>query len=72
MSKEDIQKLKALYPITPNAKLSMMLGMSTGMVQRRAYQLGLRKDGKYLSEVNSKAGRKGYYALEKYMITNNK
>ncbi len=55
---EQRQALRALYPTTPNKDLSKMLGMSVGMVQRYSYQMGLKKDPKYLSEVNRKCGMK--------------
>jgi len=42
-----------------------MLGMSVGMVQRYSYQMGLKKDPKYLSEVNRKCGMKGCIAFRK-------
>lgn len=48
--------LSARYADTPNSVLSKMLDISVGMVMRYAYQMGLKKDPKYLSEVNRKCG----------------
>lgn len=46
----------ALYPDTPNAEIAQRLGISKGMVKQKARYLGLRKDPKYLSDVNRKCG----------------
>lgn len=48
--------LMALYPDTPNAEIAQRLGVSKGMVKQKARYLGLRKDPKYLSDVNRKCG----------------
>ena len=48
--------LSEKYATTPNKELAQMLGISVGMVMRYAYQIGLRKDPKYLSVLNRKCG----------------
>lgn len=57
-----IEILFVKYANTPNKELATMTGMSVGMVQRRAGQLGLKKDPKYLSAVNRKCGMKSSVA----------
>ena len=59
---EEREILRAIYPTTPNKDLSKMLGMGVGMVQRYSYQMGLKKDPKYLSDVNRKCGMKSSVA----------
>ena len=56
--KEQRAILKKMYATTPNAELSRMLGISEQMVRVRAYQMGIRKDRKYLSETNRKCAMK--------------
>ena len=46
------------YATTPNKELSLMLGLSVGMVKRYAGQMGLRKDSEYLSSVHRECGLK--------------
>jgi len=53
---EERKFLEKYYATTPNKDLSQMLGISVGMVMRYAYQIGLRKDPKYLSVLNRKCG----------------
>lgn len=55
------ETLRDMYPKTSCEELAIMLGLSIGMVKRRAYQLGLRKDMSYLSAVNKKNGHKTQY-----------
>lgn len=50
--------LRDIYPTTPNAEIASMLGISKGMVAQKAGFLGLKKDPKYLSEVNRRCGLK--------------
>lgn len=52
------QTLRAIYPTTPNAEIAQRLGISVALVQKRARYLGLRKDPKYLSDMNRKCGMK--------------
>jgi hypothetical protein len=54
--------LSQCYCDTPNKELSQRLDISVGMVMRYAYQLGLRKDPKYLSDTNRKCGMKSSVA----------
>ena len=53
---EERKILSAHYANTPNKELAQMLGISVGMVMQKARYLGLKKDPKYLSEVNRKCG----------------
>lgn len=53
---EERKILSAYYANTPNKELAQMLGISVGMVMHHAYQMGLKKDPKYLSDVNRKCG----------------
>ena len=53
---EERKYLEANYATTSNKELSQRLGISIPLVQKRARYLGLRKDPKYLSEVNRKCG----------------
>jgi len=63
MQKRELRRLlSACYADTPNKELAQMLGISIGMVMRYAYQLGLRKDPKYLSDTNRKCGMKSSVA----------
>lgn len=50
--------LSEKYATTPNKDLAKLLGISVELVSKRARQIGLRKDQKYLSEVNRKCGLK--------------
>lgn len=50
--------LSEKYAITPNNELAKLLGISVELVSKRARQIGLRKDPKYLSEMNRKCGMK--------------
>lgn len=50
--------LSEKYATTPNKELAQRLGISVGMVMYYAYQMGLKKDPKYLSETNRKCGEK--------------
>jgi len=59
---EERKILSAYYANTPNKELSQMLGISVGMVMRYAYQMGLKKDPKYLSDTNRKCGMKSSLA----------
>lgn len=63
MQKRELRRLlSACYADTPNKVLAERLGVSFGMVMRYAYQLGLRKDPKYLSDTNRKCGMKSSVA----------
>lgn len=53
---EERKLLRDLYPNTPNAEIAKRLCTSVGMVAYKARFLGLKKDPKYLSEVNRKSG----------------
>ena len=53
---EERKYLEANYATTSNKELSQRLGISIPLVQKRARYLGLRKDPKYLSDVNRKCG----------------
>lgn len=55
---EERKYLEKNYATTSNKELSQRLGISVALVQKRASYLGLRKDPKYLSEVNRKCGMK--------------
>lgn len=48
--------LSEKYATTPNKELAKLLGISVELVSKRARQIGLRKDPKYLSVVNRKCG----------------
>lgn len=54
--------LRDIYPTTPNDEIAGMLGISKGMVAQKARFLGLKKDPKYLSEVNRKCAMKSSVA----------
>lgn len=62
MSREELRKrqciLRSMYSTTPNAVLADMLGMAVSHVRVTARRLGLRKDERYLSEVNRRCGMK--------------
>ena len=60
---EERKILSAYYANTPNKELSQILGISVGMVMRYAYQMGLRKDPKYLSDTNRKCGMKAQFRI---------
>lgn len=60
--KDKKETLATLYATTSNVDLSRMLGLSVGMVQRYAGQMGLRKSASYISKVYSCNGMKGYMA----------
>ncbi len=53
---EERKYLEANYATTSNKELSQRLGISIPLVQKRASYLGLRKDPKYLSDVNRRNG----------------
>lgn len=59
---EERKILRAIYPTTPNAEIAQMLGISVALVAKRARYLGLRKDPKYLSDMNRKCGMKSSVA----------
>lgn len=59
---EEVKLLRAIYKDTPNAEIATLLGMSIGMVVYRACCLGLKKDPKYLSDVNRRCGMKSSVA----------
>ncbi len=48
--------LSEKYATTPNKELAKLLGISVELVSKRARQIGLLKDPKYLSVVNRKCG----------------
>lgn len=52
----DREQLKKLYPFKSNKELSKYFGISEQMVQRKAYQMWLKKNPKYLSDVNRRNG----------------
>ena len=62
MNSEELRQkqriLRDLYPTTPNAYLAEILGMAVSHVRVTARRLGLRKDERYLSEVNRRCGMK--------------
>ena len=60
---EERQILREIYPNTPNAEISQRLGISVGMVMRFAYQMGLKKSQKYLSNTNRKCGVKTQFRI---------
>lgn len=51
-----------LYAKTPNAELARMLGMSVSLVGKKAFEMGLKKDKRYLSETNRKCALKSSVA----------
>ena len=53
---EERKILSAYYANTPNKELAERLGISVAMVRHHAYQMGLKKDSKYLSETNRRCG----------------
>ena len=59
----DLVTLRRLYPNTPNAEIGRIIGESKSNVGKIASTLGLRKDRKYLSEVNRRNGEKGRLAM---------
>ena len=54
--------LSEKYATTPNKELAKLLGISVALVAKRARENGLRKDPKYLSDVNRKCGMKSSVA----------
>jgi hypothetical protein len=66
---EERKILSAYYANTPNKELAQMLGISIGMVAYKARFLGLKKDPKYLSEVNRKCG--SHSSIARYWKCNN-
>ena len=56
--------LSEKYATTPNIVLSQMLGMTEYKVRYLAYQMGLRKDKSYISDVNRQCGVKS--SVSKY------
>lgn len=59
---EERRLLKAIYKDTPNAEIAKRLGVSIGVVAQKARFLGLKKDPKYLSDVNRRCGMKSSVA----------
>ncbi len=59
---EERQILREIYPDTPNAKIAERLDISVGMVAKKARFLGLKKDPKYLGEVNRRCGMRSSVA----------
>jgi len=55
---EERKILSAYYANTPNKELAERLGISVSLVGKRALQMGLKKDPKYLSDTNRKCGMK--------------
>ena len=60
---EERKILSAYYANTPNKELAQMLGISLSLVGKRAFQLGLKKDPKYLSDTNRKCGVKTQFRI---------
>lgn len=46
------------YPTTPNKVLSEITGMSVSHVSKMAFDLGLKKDRRYISETNRRCAMK--------------
>ena len=47
-SKGELSKLKKLFPNTPTAKISTLLGRPNDAVKKKASRMGLRKSKRYL------------------------
>ena len=48
--------IKKRYSTTPNNELATELGISVALLKKHARFLGVKKDSRYLSEVNRKCG----------------
>jgi len=46
--KGELSKLKKLFPNTPTAKISTLLGRPNDAVKKKASRMGLRKSKRYL------------------------
>ncbi len=59
----DLVTLRRLYPNTPNAEIGRIIGESKSNVGKMASILGLKKDSRYLSDVNRRNGEKGLFVM---------
>lgn len=48
--------IKQRYATTPNNELATELGISVALLKKHARFLGVKKDARYLSEVNRRCG----------------
>ena len=57
-----LSELKRYYPTTKNAELADYFGVSHRTINRKAAELGLKKNKKFIADVSTE---NGYYALVK-------
>jgi len=50
-TKDDVRRLKQLFPSRPTAEVAAELGRPTEAVKKKASRMGLRKSGRYLKSL---------------------